>query len=236
MARSTAPPRDFIRIADARGLTGIGAYGMSEFQGLFSLQPFAADAERRAKGGGFPVSPAARVRVRDTETGLLLPPGQAGELEVAAPSMMLGYYGDEAATAEAFTPDGFLRTGDSGLLTDDGGFEFLARMGDTLRLSSFLVSPVEIAEHIERHPAVTECQVVGAHGPAGYRPVAFLLPAAGAEIDEAALAAHCLRALAKYKVPARFVCLDEFPTTDGPNGRKVQRAALRQMAEEVLRA
>lgn len=226
-------PADFLRIAEPRGVRGVGAYGMSEFQGLFSFQPWQADAERRMKGGGVPASPRAEIRVRDVDTGALLGPGEVGELEVRAPSMMLRYFGDEAATAAAFTEDGFLRTGDSGAIVAEGGFEFVARMGDALRLSGFLVSPVEIAQHVETHASVAACQVVGAHGPDGYRPVAFVL-GRGDAIDEEGLARHCRGALAKYKIPARFVPLAAFPMTDGPNGQKVQRAVLRQWAEEVL--
>ena len=98
----------------------------------------------RALAGGKPVAPEARVRARDPETGAIQPHGVAGELEIKAPSCMVGYYGDEAATRAAFTADGFLRTGDLGYSTDDGGFVFLARLGDALRLSGFLVSPAEI--------------------------------------------------------------------------------------------
>jgi fatty-acyl-CoA synthase len=228
-------PQDFIRTAEARSLKAVGAYGMSEFQGLFALQPSTASADHRARGGGIPASPQARIRVRDVERGHLLPPGEAGELEVSAPSMMLHYFGDEQATAAAFTSDGFLRTGDSGMLLADGTFQFIARMGDTLRLGGFLVSPVEISAHLETHPAVQECQVVAAHGRDGYKPVAFVIPAQGVRIHEPELMAHCSQHLAKYKVPVRYVALDEFPVTDGPNGKKVQRTVLRGMAEQALK-
>ena len=227
-------PDEFVRAADQRGLLAVGAYGMSEFQGLFSLQPRDARPERRARGGGHPVSSAAMVRVRDPETGCLLPIDESGELEVSAPSMMLEYFGDPEATAAAFTEDGFLRTGDAGCLRADGSFEFHARMNDALRLGGFLVSPAEIAELIASHPMVSECQVVGAHGPDGYRAVAFVIAGKGA-FAEAMLQEHCARRLAKFKQPARILAVDAFPTTDGPNGPKVQRNVLRQMAEAALK-
>lgn len=228
-------PQDFIAVAEARSLKAVGAYGMSEFQGLFALQPATADADRRSRGGGFTASPHAEVRIRDVEHGELLPPGKIGEIEVRAPSMMLRYFSDEEATSAAFTSDGFLKTGDSGLLLPDGGFEFVARMRDTMRLGGFLVSPVEIATHIEMHPTVESCQVVEALSNDGYKPVAFVVAAAGREIRETELSAHCSRSLAKYKVPVRFIALDDFPFTDGPNGKKVQRGELRKMAEQALR-
>ena len=69
----------------------------------------------------------------------------------------------------------------------------------------------------------------------GYKPVAFVIPAQGVRIHEPELMAHCSQHLAKYKVPVRYVALDEFPVTDGPNGRKVQRTVLRGMAEQALK-
>ena len=226
---------DFLRVADARGLHGINAYGMSEFQGLFSLQPVESDRQRRATGGGIPVSSHAQVRVRDPDTGELLPHDTPGELEVKAPSVMLGYYGDASATKAAMMEDGFFRTGDLGTTTPDGGLTFISRIGDTLRLSGFLVNSVEISRHIEEHPTIAECQVVGAHSPDGFRPVAFVMLKEGAALDEHSLSEFCRQALAKYKLPSRFIALDEFPATDGPNGRKIQRHILRNMAEDLFR-
>ena len=227
-------PDEFVRTADHRGLLAVGAYGMSEFQGLFSLQPRDAGPQRRARGGGHPLSAAAMVRVRDPETGRLLGVDESGELEVSAPSMMLGYFGDPEATAASFTEDGFLRTGDAGCMRADGGFEFHTRMNDALRLGGFLVSPAEIAELVASHPMVSECQVVGAHGPDGYRAVAFVIAAEGA-FAEAVVQEHCRERIAKFKQPARILAVDAFPATDGPNGPKVQRNVLRQMAEAALK-
>ena len=98
--------------AEKRGLKLCGLYGMSEVQALYSLQPLDSPVGQRKLGGGVPVSPLAHVRVRDPESGALLGPGQPGALECAGPSLMVGYYGNEKATAEAMTPDGYVRTGD----------------------------------------------------------------------------------------------------------------------------
>jgi fatty-acyl-CoA synthase len=129
-------------IAETRGLILRGPYGMSEVQALYALQPIDAPVAQRKKGGGIPSSPFAHVRVRDPETGGLLGIGQPGALECAGPSLMVGYYGNEKATADALTADGYVRTGDLGQLEADGSFTFLARMGDVLRLSGFLVNPL----------------------------------------------------------------------------------------------
>ena len=133
------------------------------------------------------------------------------------------------------TEDGYLRTGDLGY-TVAGGFVFLARMGDALRVGGFLVNPVEISSHIEAHPAVAACQVVGAKTQRGERAVAFVVRRAGAETEEGALIAHCRAGLASFKCPEAVIFLDAFPVAESANGAKIQRAKLRDLAKERLGA
>jgi fatty-acyl-CoA synthase len=149
---------------------------------------------------------------------------------------MLGYDGDAEATRAAVTDDGWLRTGDLGRLDPWGGFEFETRMGDVLRLGGFLVSPAEIEAQLQADAAVDGAQVVAVADRQGARAVAFVTLRPGAAFDEARLIARCRAALAAFKVPARIIRLDAFPTTSGPNGTKVQRRALRDMAETWLGA
>lgn len=225
---------DIAETAERRGLRLCGLYGMSEVQALYSLQPVDSDVGRRKKGGGIPTSPLGHVRVRDPETGELLGAGQPGALECAGPSLMVGYYGNDTATAETMTPDGYVRTGDLAELDGQGGFTFLNRMGDVLRLSGFLVNPLEIETHLQKLPGIAGCQVVAVPRPDGVRVVAFVIPAAGATLDEAAAIAHCRQGLANYKVPMRVFAIDDFPRTPSPNGFKIQRARLRDIALQRL--
>lgn len=222
--------------AEDRGIPVVGLYGMSEVQALFSIQPMTLPLAERIKGGGMMAAADAQARIRDPETGDLLPPGHAGELELKGPSLMLEYFENLTATAAAFTDDGFLRTGDLAELTEDGRFLFLQRMGDVLRLGGFLVSPAEIEAHIQCHPDVEGCQVVGVRTDKGELPVGFVILAANVEFDEAALRQHCLDNLARFKAPVRIFPLPDFPKTKSPNGLKIQRAALRDMAAERLTA
>jgi fatty-acyl-CoA synthase len=149
---------------------------------------------------------------------------------------MVGYFGDEAATRAALTPDGFFRSGDLGYTTGDGRFVFVARMGDALRLGGFLVSPAEIEAVLAEHPCVAAAQVVGARTKSGLEPAAFVILAQGAVFDEAALVAHCAARMAKYKVPVRVQAIDAFPVTPGANATKIQKHKLREMAERALGA
>jgi fatty-acyl-CoA synthase len=233
-AKFNAALVDIVERAEARGVILYGVYGSSEAQALFSIQRGEAPAERRKLGGGFPVSPETRVRARDRDTGAVLPHGESGELEIKAPSLMVGYDGNEEATRAAFTEDGYFRSGDLGYTLADGSFIYLARAGDALRLGGFLVNPAEIEAHLLTHQAVDGCQVVGAETGRGTAAVAFVTLKPGAAADETGLHDHCKGALAGFKVPARVFVVDAFPTTESANGTKIQRNKLREMAQQRI--
>ena len=221
-ANFNAALADIAERAETRGLSLVGLYGMSEVQALYARQPLDAPLARRKLGGGVPVSPLAHARVQD------------GELECAGPSLMVGYYGDPPATQRALTADGYIRTGDLAEADGHGGFTFLSRMGDVLRLSGFLVNPLEIETHLQKLDAIEGCQTVAVARPDGVRAVAFVIVKQGATLDEAAAIAHCRQGLANYKVPVRVLPIDDFPKTPSPNGFKIQRTKLREMAEAAL--
>ena len=224
-----------VAAGEARGMRLFGIWGMSELQALFARWPATEAIEMRARMGGVPVSAAAEIRVRDPESGALLAHGETGELEIRAPSRMLGYFGDDAATKKAVDEDGFLRSGDLGYTEAAGGFVFLSRMGDVLRLGGFLVNPAEIEAHIEAHPSIDAAQVVGVETADGIRPYAFVVPAEGAAHDAETLRAHCAAGLAKFKLPVAFHALDSFPVTESANGVKIRREVLRRWAVEASR-
>jgi fatty-acyl-CoA synthase len=219
-----------IAAAEELGMQPCGLYGSSELQALFA----AAQGENRVLGGGVPVNPQAEVEVRDPHSGAALAFGASGELWINAPSRFREYLENPEATARAFDAGGAFRTGDLGRLSE-GGFVYEARMGDAMRLGGFLVAPEEIEAVIQALPGVAGVQVVAAAGAGDPVPVAFVRPDDGSKIDAAAVRAHCLDQLARFKVPARVVVVDAFPVVDSPNGPKVQRVRLREIAETLLR-
>jgi len=225
---------DFPETAYRRGLPLVGPFGMSEVFSFFSLRRMDDPENLRPEGGGVPVNRSARVRVRDPETNELLGDGKEGELEMWSPNMFVGYYGNEDATREALTDDGYLRTGDLGTTQNDGTFTYLGRMGDVLRLGGFLVNPLEIETHLCAHSAVADAQVVGVGTERGNKPVAFVISEPDRSPDEDDLIAHCKAALAGFKIPIRIFLVDQFPTTPSPNGTKIQKGELRRMAEDAL--
>jgi fatty-acyl-CoA synthase len=226
---------DLPQRAQARGLAVVGLYGMSEVHALMARQSEAAPFAERVLAGGRCVAAEGRVRARDPESGAVLPHGTPGELELKVPSAMVGYFNDEAATRAAFSADGYLRTGDLGYSTAEDAFVFLARLGDAVRLGGFLVSPAEIEDVLQTHPAVAGAQVVGVETVAGTKAFAFVIVEAGAAFDEAALIAHCAARIAKFKVPVRVQPIDAFPVTPGANATKIQKARLRDLAQAALR-
>ena len=226
---------DFGIPAREMGLPVISLYGSSEVQALFSMQDKDLSNAEIVKGGGRPAGDTAvQLRVRDAESGQLLPDGEAGELEVKADSNFIGYLNDPESTAAAMTPDGYFKTGDLAYLRGDGSFVYLARMGDAMRLGGFLVSPVEVESELMAQPGVASAQVVEARVADKPVCVAFVIASDGAAPTEAALRAQLRESLAAFKVPARIWVVTQFPVTDGANGTKVQRATLRKMAAERL--
>jgi fatty-acyl-CoA synthase len=219
-----------IAAAELVGMQPRGLYGSSEVQALFAV----AAGENRLLGGGVPVSPHTEVQVRDPQSAQALPFGASGELWISAPARFTAYLENPAATARAFDADGLFRTGDLGRLSERG-FIYEARMGDAMRLGGFLVAPEEIEAVIQALPGVAGVQVVAASGKGDPVPVAFVQPVDGTELDAAAVQAHCREQLARFKVPDRIVLVDAFPVVDSPNGPKVQRVRLREMAEALLR-
>ncbi len=227
--------RELAAEAEARGLPLFGLYGSSEVQALFSIaRPGDAFADR-IEGGGWPMSPEAKVRIRDVETGELVPSGVSGEIEISAPSRFLGYFNNDEATRAAITPDGFFRTGDIGRLRADGSFVYETRAGDAMRLGGFLVSPGEIEDELKSCPGVTDAQVVAIDLKGQARCVAFVIPGAVPPQQEI-LTGRLRERLAGYKIPARIYVVDAFPVTDSANGVKIQRARLRAMAMERIAA
>ena len=215
------------------GLRLVGLYGSSECFALMSRQDPKQNAAERALAGGDTVSPDISVRVVDGESGKTLGEGEPGELQVTGYNVTPGYLNNPEASKLAFTSDGWFRTGD--LAYSRGrGFVYQARMKDGLRLKGYLVDPGEIESHLMQHGGVAGAQVVGVKLPGeGDVAVAFVRPGP-AQSTEPELIAHCRSGIANYKVPRRILFVDEFPQVHGPNGSKITKNKLREMAEQAL--
>jgi long-chain acyl-CoA synthetase len=151
------------------------------------------------------------VRIVD-ESNDDVPVGDSGEVLVKGPNVFAGYWKDPAATARVIDADGWLHTGDIGLVDDDGYLYLVDRAKDLIIVSGFNVYPAEVEEVLMRHPAVFEAGVVGvSHPHTGEAVRAFVVLKPGAEADEDALIDHCHDHIARYKCPSKVLVVDELP-------------------------
>jgi fatty-acyl-CoA synthase len=213
-----------------------GVYGSSELFALTAAWPAEVVSEERVRGGGRVVSDEIEVRVVDHESGAICDPETVGELQFRGYNVLTEYLGNPGAAEDAFTADGWFRSGDLGFLTGaDGEFVYVCRTGDALRLSGFLVEPAEIERFLMSHPKVEVAKVVGvrAEGEADVA-VAYATLQPGEEADAEELMAYCRARLAHFKQPTLLNIIDEFPVTTGTNGTKIRTAELRRWAEQQL--
>jgi acyl-CoA synthetase (AMP-forming)/AMP-acid ligase II len=175
------------------------------------------------KVGSVGISFGFEVRIAD-EAGQALAAGQTGEILVRGPSVMRGYHGDPAGTAQVLSPDGWLRTGDLGYLDDDGYAFVVGRAQEFVKKGGVKVSLREIDEALARHPAVAAAATVGvADGFVGEELAAFVVLRPGTTATIGELLSLCEARLGALKVPARVELVAELPR--GPSG-KIERHRL----------
>ena len=161
------------------------------------------------------------------EKGTPLPAGETGEIQCRGPNIMLGYYRDAEATADAIDADGWLAMGDLGFFDDDGQIHLVGRLKDLILRSGFNVYPAEIEAVLNTYPDVLQSAVVGRTVPGNEEVIAFVEPMTGTYIDVAALAEYAAERLAPYKKPARIEVLAKLPV--GATG-KLLKTELRDIA------
>jgi long-chain acyl-CoA synthetase len=167
---------------------------------------------------------AVEVAIGDAE-GRPLPPGESGEIMVRGAPVMPGYWNAPEATAKTLK-DGWLMTGDVGSLDADGYLTLADRSKDVIISGGTNIYPREVEEVLLTHPDVHEVSVVGRPSAEwGEDVVAFVVTAPGATLDPAALDAHCLSQMARFKRPKDYVALPELPKN---NYGKVLKTDLRE--------
>jgi acyl-CoA synthetase (AMP-forming)/AMP-acid ligase II len=215
------------------GVRLTGLYGMSECFAMTAMGDPEGDPQQRGMPGGTPISPEILFRIVDPASGAILPDRQQGELQLRGYNVMAGYLNNPVATADTFTAEGWLKTGDLAY-AEGGTFFYLARIRDSLRLRGYLVDPVEIETFLAQHPGVEAAQVVGVHlDGEGDVAVAFVCNSKE-PATEHELIAYCKQGIAGFKVPRRILPVDTFPQREGPNGVKIQKSVLREMASQCL--
>jgi acyl-CoA synthetase (AMP-forming)/AMP-acid ligase II len=217
------PPELLERTTAVLGPAWCHGYGSTE-QGAPVSRLLAREAPSRLPTVGRPASPLIEVTVLDLDGGRL-PAGRVGELAVRSAMSSGRYWDDPALTEAAFAPGGWFRSGDLGILDEDGFLTYIDRSRDAISTSDGIVYPHEVEAAVLRHRSVAHCGAVGL-GPEGAQEVvAAVVLKTGSTADPEKIAALAAEQLAPAAHP-RVVVVTELPVVLG--GAKVQREVLRE--------
>lgn len=234
MAGSPCPVETMKQVIERLGMTEVSiCYGMTETSPV-SMQTRTDDSiERRVSTVGR-VGPHLEVKIVAPVTGDPVPRNEAGELCTRGYSVMLGYWEQPDKTAEAIDDEGWMHTGDLGVMDDDGYVNITGRIKDMVIRGGENIYPREIEEFLLGHPDVLDVQVIGVPDDRyGEELMAWIRMKPGTpEIDAAALRTYCSGRLAHYKIPRYVHLVDEFPMTITGKVRKVEmrEAALKMLS------
>jgi fatty-acyl-CoA synthase len=215
----------------ARKLFGplVSGFGMSECGVGVAVGALDSTEEQSCEASGYP-APGYEIRVVDPATGRDQPVGTPGEILVRGYTLMLGYYNKPEATAAAIDAEGWLHTGDMGVLRRDGHLRFMGRYKDMLKIGGENVDPMEVEAYLMSHPAISVAAVVSCpDARLSEVGVAFIRREPGHALTEENVLAHCRGRIASFKIPRHVVFVDDFPMT---SSGKIQKVKLR---EEALR-
>ena len=202
----------------------VSAYGLTEAGGVISFGAPEDDADVRATTCGRPF-PGIEVRIFDHERGTALPPGEQGEIQIRGYCLLERYHNAPDAT-EAALGDGWLRTGDLGVLTDDGHVRYTGRLKDMLKVGGENVAALEIEALVNDHPDVVLSQVVGVPDERLVEvPALFVQRRDGAEADGQALVDYCRERISRFKVPRYVVFVEQWPMS----ATKIQKFKLKSL-------
>lgn len=206
-----------------RQLTGcvmVEGWGMSETCAVGTNNPLTS--EEFSGSIGLPL-PGIDIDIKDDD-GNSLPLGQAGEICIRGPNVMTGYYGQPAENASAFTSDGFMRTGDIGVMDERGYTRIVDRKKDMILVSGFNVYPNELENVVSLCAGVVECAAVGVADEKQGEAIKLFVVKSEPGLSEEDVARHCRQHLTGYKLPKYIEFRDELPKT---NVGKILRRELR---------
>ena len=195
------------------------AYGLSEASPNVVMSSWQEPFEVRRSGAAFP-HPGMEVRI-----------GEDGEILVRGWSVMKGYWNMPEETAKAIDADGWLHTGDAGVVDDAGRLRFTGRLKDIFRVGGENVSPLEVEELLHAHPAIAFAQVIGVPDPRlGEVACAYIMLKAGAALAPHELIEWCRPRCANFKAPRYVKVVAEFESLGMTGSSKVQKVKLREHA------
>ena len=203
------------------GSTMIEGWGMSETCAIGTNNPVISTTF--SGNIGLPL-PGIDIAIKDDE-GNSLPQGESGELCIRGPNVMTGYYNQPEENAKAFTPDGFMRTGDIGIMDPQGYTRIIDRKKDMILVSGFNVFPNELEQVISLCPGVVECAAIGVPDEKQGEAIKVFIIKSDPALTEDEVANYCHQNLTGYKRPKYIEFRDELPKS---NVGKILRRELRK--------
>ena len=232
MAGSPCPIEVMHQVVDQMNMREVTiAYGMTETSPV-STQTSADDPlEKRVTTVGR-VHPHVEIRIADPDTGETVPRGTGGEFLTRGYSVMLGYWNDEARTAEAIDSDRWMHTGDLAVMDDEGYVNIVGRIKDMIIRGGENVYPREVEEFLYTHPDIVDVQLIGVPDVRyGEQVMAWVQLRDGADTTGEDIKEFCRGSIAHYKVPRYIKFTDTFPMTITG---KVQKFKMREQSIEEL--
>ena len=230
MAGSTCPEPLMRRVVEEMNMKDITiCYGLTEGSPVMTQSDVNDPLSLRCETVGCAM-PGIEVRVADPETCEELPRGQVGEILCRGYNVMKGYYKMPEETTRTISPDGWLHSGDLGIMDEAGYVRVTGRIKDMIIRGGENVYPREVEEFLMGMPDVMDVQVVGVPSRKyGEEVAAFIIPRKGAAIAPEDVRAFCRGQIAWYKIPRHIAVVDAFPLTASG---KIQKFRLREMAAE----
>jgi acyl-CoA synthetase (AMP-forming)/AMP-acid ligase II len=210
------------QVEEAFGLELGNSYGMTE------MAPVTRSRSATIGRSVGVVQPGIEIRIV-REDGKDAAIGEAGEIWVKGPNLMLGYYRNEPANEEVRRPDNFITTGDLGSIDRDGNLSLVGRTKDVIIHSGFNVFPIEVEAVLSQVPGVALVAVVGRTTDGNEDVIAYVQPIVGRDLDIAVLDAWARENLTAYKRPKEIIIANELPI--GPTG-KILKSKLKATANE----
>jgi fatty-acyl-CoA synthase len=206
------------------------AYGQTETSPVVTMSDAGDSLEVRVNTVGRAM-PQTEIKVASSDTGTTFPRGEQGEIWARGYAVMKGYDGDPEGTANVIQADGWLRTGDLGVMREDGCLRITGRSRDVIIRGGENIYPREVEEFLYTNPKVGEAQVVGIpHARLGEIVVAWVRLRPGAEATEEEIRQWCQGQIAYYKIPEHVRFVDEFPAT---LSGKIQKYKMRDFEVEA---
>ncbi|MFZ3045953.1 MAG: AMP-binding protein [Desulfatirhabdiaceae bacterium] len=232
MAGSPCPIQVMRQVIDKMHMTDITiCYGLTEGSPVITQTRVDDDIDLRVSTVGRAM-PEIEVRIVDPETHAVLPPGQQGEVCCRGYNVMKGYYNNPQATALAIDPDGWLHSGDLGVMDDNGYLSITGRHKDMIIRGGENIYPREIEEFLYRMDGIADVQVAGVPSRKyGEEVGAFIILKDGYTFQPEDIQDFCRGRISRYKIPKHIAFVDRFPMTASG---KVKKFVLREMSADLF--